>query len=70
MTPLHLVALALVLLAGLAGYGIRRAASPDIPAALVTITRALVVLVLGSLALLLVDPADVPSVLRAVMVRF
>ncbi|MEW2498249.1 hypothetical protein AB0942_32645 [Streptomyces nodosus] len=70
MTPIHFGVLALVLLAGLAGYGLRRAATPDIPAALVTTTRALVVLALGSLALLLVDPADVPSVLRAVMSRF
>ncbi|MFD8525343.1 hypothetical protein ACFV2D_35890 [Streptomyces capillispiralis] len=70
MTPIHFGVLALVLLASLAGGGIRRAATSDIPAVLVTITRALVVLALGSLGLLLVDPADVPSVLRAVMPGF
>ncbi|MET7913542.1 hypothetical protein ABZU45_37575 [Streptomyces avermitilis] len=69
MAPLHLVVLALLLLGGLAGYGIRRAPAGDVRPVLRIVTRALVALALGSLALLLVDPADVPSVLRTVMSR-
>ncbi|MFI9772803.1 hypothetical protein ACIHJG_39090 [Streptomyces sp. NPDC052415] len=70
MTPLHLAVLALVLLWSLLAYGIRRAPVGDVRRVLQVGTRAVVVLALGSLSVLLVDPADVPSVLRAVLARF
>ncbi|MEV6535940.1 hypothetical protein AB0M86_41305 [Streptomyces sp. NPDC051639] len=70
MNPLHLAVLALVLLWSLLVYGIRRAPAGDVRGVLRVGTRAVVVLALGSLAVLLVDPADVPSVLRAVLTRF
>ncbi|MFJ4781254.1 hypothetical protein [Streptomyces sp. NPDC088762] len=67
MNPLFLALLALAVLGGLAGYALRRAAPADVPAVLKTATYVLSVLVLGTIALVLVDPTDVPSVLRAVM---
>ncbi|MCA1217253.1 hypothetical protein [Streptomyces sp. 8L] len=67
MTPLYLALLALVVLGALAAYGLHRARVLDIPRILRTGTRAVVVLGLGSLAALLVDPADVPAVLRALL---
>ncbi|MFD8630347.1 hypothetical protein ACFV4E_42005 [Streptomyces hygroscopicus] len=70
MTPLYLAVLALVLLWSLAAYAIRRAPAGDVRRVLQIGTRAVVVLALGSLGVLLVDPADVPSVLRAVLARF
>ncbi|MFH8760263.1 hypothetical protein [Streptomyces atroolivaceus] len=70
MTPLHLAVLALVLLWSLAAYSIRRAPVGDVRRVLRICTRAVVMLALGSLGVLLVDPADVPSVLRAVLARF
>ncbi|MDX3697900.1 hypothetical protein PV726_48670 [Streptomyces europaeiscabiei] len=70
MTPLHLAVLALVLLWSLLAYGIRRAPADEVRGVIQVGTRAVVVLALGSLAVLLVDPADVPSVLRAVLARF
>lgn len=70
MTPLHLSVLALVLLSSLFAYGVHRTPSGDVRRVLQIATRGVVVLVLGSLAVLLVDPADLPSVLRAVLARF
>lgn len=70
MTPLHFAALALVLLWSLAAYGIRRAPATDIRSVTGAGARAVVVLALGSLAVPLVDPADVPSVLRVLLARF
>ncbi|MCG0065986.1 hypothetical protein L0F81_22260 [Streptomyces tricolor] len=70
MTPLHYATLTMLLFGGLAVYGIRRVPTRDVRSALRTVTRDLVVLGLGSLALLLADPADVPTVLRAVVSRF
>lgn len=70
MTPLHFAALAIVLLGSLLAYGIHRAPAGDIRHVLRIGTPAVVVLALGSLAVLLVDPADVPSVLKVVMSRF
>ncbi|MDX2748528.1 hypothetical protein [Streptomyces sp. NRRL_B-2557] len=70
MTPLHLAVLALVLLWSLAAYGIRRSPAREIRGVLQVGTRAVVMLALGSLGVLLVDPADVPSVLRAILTRF
>ncbi|WP_329202909.1 MULTISPECIES: hypothetical protein [unclassified Streptomyces] len=67
MNPLFLALLGIVVLAGLAGYALYRAATPDVPTVLTTAARALPVLVLGAMALVLVDPANIPSVLRAVM---
>lgn len=51
-------------------YALSRAKVCDVPCVLKLGTQAMVVLGLGSMAMLLVDPADVPSVLRAVLVRF
>ncbi|MFC9273510.1 hypothetical protein ACFTXJ_37715 [Streptomyces zhihengii] len=70
MTPLHLAVLALVLPGAVIVYGISRSPSPDVRHVVRIGTQALVVLGLGSLAVLLVDPADVPSVLRAVLAGF
>ncbi|MFH8939525.1 hypothetical protein [Streptomyces griseosporeus] len=70
MTPLYLAGLALVLLWSLAAYAIRRATAGDVHRVLQVGTRAVVVLVLRSLGVLLVDPADVPSVLRVVLARY
>ncbi|MFJ3966105.1 hypothetical protein [Streptomyces sp. NPDC090036] len=67
MNPLFLSLLGILVLAGLAGYALYRAATSDVPAVLATAARTLPVLVLGAVALVLVDPADIPSVLRAVM---
>ncbi|MET9852202.1 hypothetical protein ABZY57_04520 [Streptomyces sp. NPDC006450] len=67
MNPLFLTLLGTLVLAGLAVYALYRAATPDVPAVLATAARTLPVLVLGAVALVLVDPADIPSVLRAVM---
>lgn len=67
MNPLLLALLALAVLAALAGYALRRATPTDVPAVLKTAACVLPVLVLGSIALVLVDPADIPSVLRAVL---
>ncbi|MFD7574391.1 hypothetical protein ACFV6U_28360 [Streptomyces sp. NPDC059810] len=67
MNPLHLVGLAVMLFVPLAWYGLRRAAVADVPVVVLTTARALAVLVLGAIALTLVDPADVPSLLRAVL---
>ncbi|MFJ3402172.1 hypothetical protein ACIPM5_34840 [Streptomyces microflavus] len=69
MTPLHLAVLALVLLGGLIAYGIRRSPATDVRRVVRIGIPAVVLLGLGSLAVLLVDPADVPSVLRAVLGR-
>ena len=70
MTPLYLAVLALVLLWSLAGYALRRAPASDIRRVLQVGTLAVVVLALGALGVLLVNPADVPSVLRAVLGRY
>lgn len=70
MTTLHLALLTVVLLAALSVYGLRRAPIRDVHRVVEVCTRALVVLGLGCLAVLLVDPADVPAVLRAVLARF
>ncbi|MEW2312396.1 hypothetical protein AB0918_27820 [Streptomyces sp. NPDC006864] len=70
MTPLHLAVLAVVLMWALTVYGIRRTPSRDVRGVVQSGTRAMVLLGLGSLAVLLVDPADVPSVLQAVLGRF
>ncbi|MFE2529054.1 hypothetical protein ACFXEL_33055 [Streptomyces sp. NPDC059382] len=71
MTPLLLTLFlglpALAVLAGLAGYALRRATPADIPIVLKTAAHVLPVVALGAIALVLVDPADIPSVLRAVM---
>ncbi|WP_328565293.1 hypothetical protein [Streptomyces coelicoflavus] len=69
MTPLHLAALAFVILWSLLAYGIHRAPAGDVRRVLRIGTPAVVILALGSLAVLLVDPADVPSVLKVVMSR-
>ncbi|MEU6946635.1 hypothetical protein ABZ957_15605 [Streptomyces sp. NPDC046316] len=69
MTTLHLALIALVLLAALAAYGLHRAPISDVHRVVVVGTRALVILGLGSLAVLLVDPADIPAVLRALLAR-
>lgn len=69
MTPLLTALIALVALAALAGYALHRAATSDVPAVLTTAALTLLVLVLGTIALVLVDPADVPSVIRAVIPR-
>ncbi|MFF9403649.1 hypothetical protein [Streptomyces sp. NPDC014744] len=69
MTPLLMALIALVALAVLSGYALHRAAAVDIPAVLATAARTLPVLALGAIVLVLVDPADVPSVLRAVLLR-
>ncbi|GAA3918235.1 hypothetical protein GCM10022244_29320 [Streptomyces gulbargensis] len=70
MTALHLALLTIVLLAGLSAYGLRRAPAPDVHRVVEVCTRAVVVLGLGDLAVLLVDPTDIPAVLRAVLTRF
>ncbi|MFI6209153.1 hypothetical protein ACIBAI_22565 [Streptomyces sp. NPDC051041] len=70
MTPLHFAVLAVVLLWSLAAYGLHRASVGDVRRVLQVGTRALAVLALGSLAALLVDLTDVPSVLQAVLARF
>ncbi|MFC7924582.1 hypothetical protein [Streptomyces cinereoruber] len=70
MTTLHLALLTVVLLAALSVYGLRRVPAHDVHRVVKVCTQALVVLGLGSLAVLLVDPADIPSVLRAVLARF
>lgn len=70
MTPLYLAVLALVLLWSLAGYALRRAPVSDVRRVLQVGTLAVVVLALGALGVLLVNPADVPSVLRAVLGRY
>ncbi|MGW3084201.1 hypothetical protein ACWC9F_27730 [Streptomyces sp. NPDC001110] len=57
--------LACVLLWSLAAYGIRRAPAREVRRVLQVGTRAMVMLALGSLGVLLTDPTDVPSVLRA-----
>ncbi|MGW5003110.1 hypothetical protein ACWEP8_36270 [Streptomyces hydrogenans] len=70
MTTLHLALLAIVLLAGLSAYGLRRAPVRDVHRVVKVCTRAMVDLGLGGLAVLLIDPADIPAVLRAVLTRF
>lgn len=70
MTPLYLAVLALVLLWSLAAYAIRWAPAGDIRRILQVGSRAVVVFALGSLGALLVESADVPSVLRAVLARY
>lgn len=69
MSPLVLALLALAVLGALTGYALHRAAAADVPAVLTTAARGLPVLALGAIALVLVDPADVPGVLRAVLPR-
>ncbi|MGO4635019.1 hypothetical protein AB4225_29440 [Streptomyces sp. 2RAF24] len=70
MTTLHLALIAVVLLAALSAYGLRRAPLSDVHRVVEVGTRALVALGLGCLALLLVDPADIPAVLRAVLSKY
>ncbi|MFJ1900405.1 hypothetical protein [Streptomyces sp. NPDC088115] len=70
MTPLHLAVLALVLLVALIAYGIRRSPSRDVPQLVQVGGRAVVLLGLGSLGVIMVDPADVPSVIQALLARF
>ncbi|MEU4359931.1 hypothetical protein [Streptomyces virginiae] len=69
MTPLLLALFAVALLAALAGYALHRALPSDVPDVLGSAARMLPLLVLGAIALVLVDPADVPSVLRAVIAK-
>ncbi|MFB7176859.1 hypothetical protein ACFCYI_04015 [Streptomyces sp. NPDC056257] len=69
MNPMLLALITLTVLGGLAGYALHRAATADVPAVLTTAARTLPALALGAIALVLVDPADVPSVLRAVLPR-
>ncbi|MGW5284583.1 hypothetical protein ACWERI_34945 [Streptomyces collinus] len=69
LAALAYAVLALVLVFTLAWYGLRRAQASDIPAALAKALRPLAILAVASLALLLADTADVPSILRAVMSR-
>ncbi|MFD9744745.1 hypothetical protein ACIQEY_11745 [Streptomyces parvus] len=69
MTPLLMALIAVVALAALSGYALHRAAAVDIPAVLATAARTLPVLTLGAIALVLVDPTEVPSVLRAVLLK-
>ncbi|WP_432128046.1 hypothetical protein [Streptomyces sp. bgisy082] len=69
MTPLYLTLLALVVLGGLAAYGLHRAGVGHIPLVLLIGTRAVVVLVVGCLGVLLADQADIPTILRAILKR-
>jgi uncharacterized membrane protein YgdD (TMEM256/DUF423 family) len=69
MTPLLFAALALMVLGGLGAYGLRRASKADIPAALLTVTRVVLILMMAALGLVLADSADIPAVLRAVVGR-
>ncbi|MEU6965041.1 hypothetical protein [Streptomyces chrestomyceticus] len=66
MTPLHFATLSIILYACLSAYGIHQSADRDVRAALRTVLRHFVILVLGCLALFRVDPAEIPSVLWAV----
>ncbi|MFC9595745.1 hypothetical protein ACFTUC_38860 [Streptomyces sp. NPDC056944] len=70
MITLHLALLTVVLLTVVSVYGLRRVPVRDVHRVVAVSTRALVVLGLGSLSVLLVDPADIPAVLRAGLARF
>jgi hypothetical protein len=67
MTPLPFAVLALVVVGGLGAYGLRRARQADIPAALNTATKAVVILAVAALGLVLANSADIPAVLPAVL---
>ncbi|MCL7496027.1 hypothetical protein M8I34_32180 [Streptomyces sp. MCA2] len=58
---------ALAVLASFGLYALRRARPADVPAVLTGSARPVVVLVLATLALLLADPADLPTLLRAAL---
>ncbi|MEV5598956.1 hypothetical protein [Streptomyces sp. NPDC052496] len=66
-SPLAFAGLALAFVCCLIAYGIRRMPARDVRPALRTAIRALTFLTIGCLALSVVEPADVPHVLRAVM---
>ncbi|MEU7115051.1 hypothetical protein [Streptomyces sp. NPDC046182] len=70
MSTLHLALLTVVFLTALSVYALRRAPIRDVHRVVEVCTRALVVLGLGCLAVLLVDPAGIPAVLRAALTRF
>lgn len=67
MSMLLFSMLALALLGGLGAYGLRRARRADVPATLATANRAVLVLTVAALGLVLVNPADVPAMLRAIV---
>ncbi|MEU9087953.1 hypothetical protein [Streptomyces sp. NPDC048357] len=69
MNPMLLALLTLAVLGGLPGYALHRAATADVPAVLTTAARTLPALALSAVVLVLIDPSDVPSVLRAVLPR-
>ncbi|MFD4667495.1 hypothetical protein [Streptomyces halstedii] len=67
MTPLLFSMLTLVILGGLGAYALYQARTSDVPSALITASRALVILVLGAIALVVSDPADVPALMRTAL---
>ncbi|MET8038760.1 hypothetical protein [Streptomyces sp. NPDC005345] len=62
-----LIFAALLVLGGIARHALRRTPEAQLPALVITLTRAVVVLVLTYAALRMAGPENVPAVLRAAM---